>query len=135
MYCLPKNLAGRHYVARFGASMGAYVLTILGAAWAFKHHAPTGPLAYVLALLPGLAIVGTIVSVGMYIAEETDEFQRTILVQSMMCAIGATLSITTVWGIPGAVPEGEAAGALPGVSAVLVHRRHYETGAELGGYR
>jgi hypothetical protein len=98
MDCFPKSAAGRRYLKRFAATMGMYVLTLLAASWMFKHHSPAGALAYLLALLPGMAIVGVIISVGLYIAEETDEFQRTILIQSMIWAIGATLSITTVWG-------------------------------------
>ena len=36
--------------------------------------------------------------VGLYIAEETDEFERSILVQSMLWGLGGTLSVATVWG-------------------------------------
>jgi len=35
----------------------------------------------------------------MYLAEEKDEFQRTVLVQSMLWGIGATLAVTSVWGL------------------------------------
>jgi len=38
------------------------------------------------------------VVVGLYLAEEKDEFQRTVLIQSMLWGMGATLAVTSVWG-------------------------------------
>jgi len=35
---------------------------------------------------------------GLYLAEETDEFQKNLAVQSMVWGIGATLSVTVTWG-------------------------------------
>ncbi len=70
----------------------------LGAVWAFPRYHPTGALAYLLAILPALPIIGRIVVVGLYLAEEKDEFQRTLFIQVMIWGIGATLSLTTAWG-------------------------------------
>jgi hypothetical protein len=97
-HCLPKSPANRRYLKRFVVTMGAYVIFLLLASWAFKHHHPVGPVAYGLALLPALAIIGVIISVGLYIAEETDEFQRNVMIEAMIWAVGATLAFTTVWG-------------------------------------
>lgn len=98
MNCMPNNPATRRYVRRFAPTMSLYVVFILLAAWVFKHHHLIGPAAYLLALLPALPIIGIIVIVGLYLAEEKDEFQRNLLIQSMIWSIGATLAITTVWG-------------------------------------
>jgi len=98
MNCMPSNAAARRYRARFTPAMCLYVCFILGSAWIFKHHHPSGVLAYTLAVLPSLPLVGTIVIVGLYLVEEQDEFQRTVLVQSMLWGIGVTLAVTTVWG-------------------------------------
>jgi len=35
---------------------------------------------------------------GIYLAQEKDEFQRNILVQSLLWGIGGTLAVTTTWG-------------------------------------
>ncbi|HEY0784261.1 MAG TPA: hypothetical protein VGD62_00220, partial [Acidobacteriaceae bacterium] len=43
-------------------------------------------------------ILGMILSVGFYLAEEKDEFQRNLFIQAMVWGIGATLSVTTVCG-------------------------------------
>lgn len=98
MFCLPKSAATRRYLYRFLATMMFYVLFLFGAVWAFPRFHPTGVLAYLLAILPALPIIGGIVVVGIYLAEEKDEFQRTLFIQAMIWGIGATLSLTTAWG-------------------------------------
>ena len=92
------NPAVRRYVWRFSGAMVLYTLFLILAVWEFKHRNPTGALAYLLAVLPSLPIIGGLVVVGLYLAEEKDEFQRTVLVQSMLWGIGATLAVTSVWG-------------------------------------
>ncbi len=93
-----KSPAIRNYNRRFFISMGAYLVLLFGVVWLFKHQHPAGLLAYVLALLPAMPLVAVIVVVGLYLAEEKDEFQRNLLVLEMLWALGATLAVTTVWG-------------------------------------
>jgi len=93
-----KNLVVRRYIWRFSASMTLYVAFLCLAVSEFRRGHPTGAVAYLLAVLPSIPIIGTIASVGLYLAEEKDEFQRTVLVQSMLWGIGATLAATSVWG-------------------------------------
>lgn len=50
-------------------------------------------------MLPALGIFGQIVSVELYLREETDEFQRSIFAQSMQWGVGGLLAITSVWGM------------------------------------
>ena len=98
MNCSPQNKAQRRYMARFWVMMSLYVFTLLSVTWLFKHHPPTGPLAYILAALPSLPIIGVLAIIGLYISEETDEFERSILIQSQLWGMGATLAITSFWG-------------------------------------
>jgi|SRR5271165_3335554 len=98
MICNTNNLATRRYLWRFLPTMGLYVAFLFTAVWVFSRYHPTGVLAYALAVLPALPIIGVIVVVGLYLSEEKDEFQRTVLIQSMIWGIGVTLAITTVWG-------------------------------------
>jgi hypothetical protein len=93
-----KNPAIRRYLVRFLITMSFYVIFLVTAVEAFHRYHPTGALAYVLAILPALPVIGVIVIVGLYLREEKDEFQRAVLVESMMWGIGATLSVTTAWG-------------------------------------
>jgi hypothetical protein len=93
-----KNPAVRRYLVRFGVAMVFYVVFLVLAVWTFVHLHPTGPLAWLLAVLPALPIIAQIAVFGMYLAEEKDEFQRNLQIQSMLWGIGATLSFTVVWG-------------------------------------
>jgi hypothetical protein len=98
MICSPANQAIRRYTARFSVVMALYVLFLFLAVWIFKHYHPSGILAWLLAILPSIPIVGSLVIIGLYLTEEKDEFQRTVLIQSMLWAMGGTLAVTTVWG-------------------------------------
>jgi hypothetical protein len=98
MICGPSNPAIRRYTIRFLSVLGLYVLVLLPAVWIFKHHHPAGVLAWLLAILPSIPIIASLVVTGLYLTEEKDEFQRTVLVQSMLWSIGGTLAFTTVWG-------------------------------------
>jgi uncharacterized membrane-anchored protein len=62
------------------------------------HLQPAGSLAILCSILMASPWIAFIVIYGLYLAEEKDEFQRTILVQSLLWGIGATLATTTIWG-------------------------------------
>jgi hypothetical protein len=98
MICIPNSKAGRRYVYRLAPTMLTYVLFLFIAQSTFHHHHPTGLLAYFLAVLPALPLIGSLVVVGLYVSEESDEFERSILVQSMIWGLGGALSVGTVWG-------------------------------------
>ena len=90
--------AGRRYLKRFIPTMIAYVVLIFGASFAFRLLEPTGPVAWALAVAPAIPIIGVIAIMGLYVKEETDEFQRNVLIEAMLWAFGLTLLVTTVAG-------------------------------------
>jgi hypothetical protein len=98
MQCFPVTKAGRRYISRLAATMLVYLLFFFITQWTFHHLHPTGLIVYLLAILPALPIVGSLAIVGLYIAEESDEFERSILVQSMLWGFGVALAIGSVWG-------------------------------------
>lgn len=98
MNCFPKNAAQRRYLWRFGPTMGLYMAFLFTTVLVVKHGHPSGAALYALALLPALPILAALVIVGMYLIEEPDEFERTVMVQSMLWSIGGVLGLTTVWG-------------------------------------
>jgi hypothetical protein len=98
MLCYPSTKAGRRYVNRLAPTMAVYLLFLFIAQWTFHHHHPTGFVVYLLAVLPALPLIGSLVVVGLYIAEESDEFERAILIQSMLWGFGGTFAVSTVWG-------------------------------------
>jgi hypothetical protein len=90
--------AMRRYLARFMPTMATYIVVLLTCVFAIDSWSPTGPLLWLLAVAPALPMVGIIVVMGLYLVEETDEFQRTILVQSLLWGIGITLGAASIWG-------------------------------------
>ena len=97
MQCLPQNAAQRRYVLRFIPATILYVGLLLLAKIAFRHHLSNW-MQYVVAVLPALPIIGMMAIVGIYLGEETDEFEKTVMVQSMLWSIAGTLAVMTVWG-------------------------------------
>src|SRR5271154_5980623 len=98
MQCLPLSKAGRRYIYRLAPMMAVYLLFLFISQWTFHHLHPSGFVVYLLAVLPALPLVGSLAVVGLYIAEESDEFERSILVQSMVWGLGGALSVSTIWG-------------------------------------
>ena len=98
MLCKSNSPAVRRYIVRFVVSMVLYAVFLALAVVIFVHFRPTGPVAWLLAVLPALAIIGQIAAFGMYLAEERDEFQRHSGELALLWGIGATLSVTIVWG-------------------------------------
>lgn len=101
--------------------------------WEFIRHHPTGVLAYLLAALPALPIIGMMVTYGLYVAELRDELVRTVVKRSILWSIVATLSVTTIWGflelfvhIPPLQPllVGPLFGFFFGIFYYLVNRRY-----------
>ncbi|MFZ0267476.1 hypothetical protein [Caulobacter sp.] len=88
----------RRYLLRFGVSISAYVILLVTAVWLGRQGLAEGPWGYVIALAPSVGVLGGIASVGLYLAEETDEFARTTLIQSLLWGTAGTLSVATIWG-------------------------------------
>jgi hypothetical protein len=95
---MPQNAAQRRYVFRMLVSAGFSILFSVAAALAIRIGHVRGVTAYLLAILPAFPIIGALVVTGLYLAEEKDEFQRQLLVESLLGGMGITLAGTTVWG-------------------------------------
>jgi hypothetical protein len=74
------------------------VLFSVVAALVFRLGHPKGTLSYLVAVLPALPIIGALIYTGVYLAEQKDEFQRNLLVQSLLGGTGGILATTTAWG-------------------------------------
>lgn len=92
------NPAQKRYNKRVIGLSLLYAALLLPAVWLFKHHMVSGLAAWIVALLPALPIVAIFAAIGGYIVEETDEYQRMLLVRQTLYASGFMLAILTVWG-------------------------------------
>ncbi len=98
MWCIPGSPVQRRFTIQMWLAAGLCILFALVTALAFRFGHLSGLAAYPVAVLPALPIIGALVCTGTYLAEETDEFQRSMLVQSLLGGIGVTLAATTAWG-------------------------------------
>ena len=98
MLCSIKNPTERRYVIRMWISAAFCVLFSVLAALVFRLCHPHGVLSYLVAVLPALPIIGALFYTGVYLSEEKDEFQRNLLVQSLLGGTGGILAVTTTWG-------------------------------------
>lgn len=98
MWCIPGSPIQRRFTIQMWVVAGLCILFALVTAFSFRFGHPGAMLAYPLAILPSLPILGALVCTGTYLAEEPDEFQRSLLIQSLLGGIGVTLAATTIWG-------------------------------------
>jgi hypothetical protein len=127
------SAAAKRYRRRFTIAMGFYVLALTGAIVAWQALRPEAALAYGLAILPALPLMGAIAAMGFYLKEETDEFERAIQAESALWATGGLLAVATVWGFLemfGLVPHVQSWVAFPAwaiflAPAQVIARRRY----------
>lgn len=92
------NAAQRRYVFRMLVSAGFSIVFSIAAKLVIHFgHLPHG-VTYLVALLPAFPIMGALAVTGLYMAEEHDEFQRQLWIESLLGGMGVTLAGTTVWG-------------------------------------
>ena len=92
-----KSPATRRYLIRLAVLMSAYLVTLFVAVYAFRHQLVSGPLAYPLAILPAVPIIGVFWAVMRLLVEEPDEYLRMLFVRQALIATGFCLTVMTIW--------------------------------------
>ena len=87
--------AYRNYTRRIFVSMSLYIATLFAAVSQFRHGHVEGPLAWLLALLPGLCVAAVFWALGKLLVEETDEYLRSLLVLQLLLQSAVRLAGTT----------------------------------------
>lgn len=77
--------------------MVVYVALIFAVGTVFRTAPPTGALAWGVAVLPALPILGVFWTIFRLLSEETDEYLRHMLVRQSLFATAFCLSVMTVW--------------------------------------
>ena len=88
----------RRFLFRIGISAAVLVLAGGAARYLIASDLVVGPLIWVLALIPGLAMLGIFYGYGMLIVEQKDEFIRMLIIRQGVIATGIALAFATVWG-------------------------------------
>ena len=92
-----RSPAMQRYLRRLAGFMVVYVALIFAVGTVFRTAPPSGVLAWGLAVLPALPILGVFWTIGRLLTEETDEYMRQLLVRQSMFATAFCLSVMTVW--------------------------------------
>ena len=92
-----KSPATRRYLIRLAVLMSIYLITLFVAVYAFRHNMVSGPLAYPLAVLPAVPIIGVFWAVMRLLVEEPDEYLRMLFVRQALIATGFCLTVMTIW--------------------------------------
>jgi len=88
----------RRFLIRLAGSAIVLGLSIVTARYLIGQGLVGGSLAWALALIPGLAMVGIFYAYGMLIIEQEDEFIRMLILRQLTIATGIALSFATIWG-------------------------------------
>jgi hypothetical protein len=95
----------RRTIRLFGANLAITAGLALAIHDFFNSQHPATVLVYLLALLPTLPVIGIVVVVGRYLARETDEYIRMMVVQSLLWGLGVTFVTDTFMGSLFAYPS------------------------------
>jgi hypothetical protein len=103
MPCNPFSATASRAVHRYTRgiilTMSGYVLAVLGTS-AFVHHHPhpQGIMLYLLCAPPSFCIFAMLTVVVNYLRDEHDEYQRMLVVRSILCATFAILALSAYTG-------------------------------------
>ncbi len=94
LMCETTTKAVKVYTRRTMLTMFSYVLLVLATTFVVRHLHVQGWLLYVCAVLPSVAIFRQLHVVALYLQEETDEYLRQQVVNSLLWAMAAVLGLT-----------------------------------------
>jgi len=92
-----RGLAQARYVKRVALFTSLYLVAVASLSF-FGDDAGPQALRVLLALLPGLAIIGVFWAIGRLMVEEEDEFLRMLTVRQSLVATAVALSAASIWG-------------------------------------
>ncbi len=90
--------AMKRYNRRMLAVSGVYVAGLFGAILAHQALKPTGILAFAIAFVPSIGVLGMVWVMARLLIEETDEYLRYRTIRSYLFGLGTLLTLATIWG-------------------------------------
>jgi len=88
----------RRTMQLFGANLALTAFLSLTSRDLAKDMQPGAFLIYFTALLPAVPVIGIVATVGRYLARETDDYIRMLVVQSLLWGLGITFVVDTYLG-------------------------------------
>ncbi|MEP6394283.1 MAG: hypothetical protein ABJ045_12410 [Alteripontixanthobacter sp.] len=87
------------YFSRMMGLMSAYLVFLFIAEKLLDTPDPlTGPGAILVAILPGIPVIGVFWAIGRLLVDTTDEYQRMLLVRQILVGTALALAAATAWG-------------------------------------
>lgn len=95
-------MARGHAISRYNRAVVilsiGYVALLFAAQISIGRFGLSGPIGYLVAILPSVPIIGIFGAIGRYLVEEEDEYLRLLTARQTLVASGFALSIATAWG-------------------------------------
>lgn len=95
-------MARGHAIRRYNRAIVilsiGYVALLFAAQISVGRFGLSGPIGYLVAILPAVPIIGIFGAIGRYLVEEEDEYLRLLTARQTLVASGFALSIATAWG-------------------------------------
>lgn len=88
----------RTYLLRMLIVSVTYVGSMFAASTLISEGDPITLFSVLLAVIPGLAVVGYFYAMGRYMAEQEDEFLKMLMVRQSLIATGIAFSAASIWG-------------------------------------
>jgi len=92
---------GNRYTNAYAICSAGSGVAIGAAVVVFQLLRPHGALLIALAATPAASLVGAMISLGLAMRADPDEFQRAVSAEAMLWATGVTLGVLTVLGFLG----------------------------------
>ena len=89
----------RQYLVRTLVVTAVYIAGIFGASYLIGSVGVSRPVAFAVALVPGLAMVAMFANTLSMIGATTDEFMRMLAVRQQLIAAGFAMALASVWGM------------------------------------
>jgi hypothetical protein len=90
--------AQRHHSSRVLIAAIVYAAVLIPTVYVTKHQLVAGSWKMVLALGPAVPLIAMFGSYGRYLAEETDEYIRMMVVRQILTATTIAMVCAVVWG-------------------------------------
>jgi hypothetical protein len=88
--------AARRYQRRSLVAMMGYLLVLFGTVTFVRHGHPQGWSLYLCSALPAIPIIAVIGTMARYLKEETDEYQRLMIMRSLLVGTAALLGMVVI---------------------------------------
>ena len=96
MFCKGSSVARKKYQADMMRLMAGYVVLVFSSALVVKHRHMNSFFMYFWAVLPAVPVLALIARMGAYLRTEKDEYQKLLIMQSLLVGTAALLGTLVV---------------------------------------